>query len=172
MAKAPATDSNAITQKSIEPVCTPLACRRLREKVVTLERRYRNRVVAGLEWREDPVLRVYARVLVAVFVAIALAAAALMPSVGLLVGAAYLLCAAVFAYAGFSGEDTELVRWVVAAMGSLFLLFGVVVALAMGILGFPFEGRVWEAGLAHGAFGGLTMACAVLLPCDDGSASR
>ncbi len=112
-------------------------------------------------------LRVYARVLVAVFVAIAMAAAALMPRVGLLLGAAYLLSAAVFAYAGFSREDTELVRGVVAAMGSLFLLFGVVVALAMGILGFPFEGRVWEAGLAHGAFGGLTMACAVLLPCDD-----
>jgi hypothetical protein len=37
----------------------------------------------------------------------------------------------------------------------------------MGILGFPFEGRGWEAGLAHAALGGLTMACAVLLPCDD-----
>ena len=90
-------------------------------------------------------LRVYARVLVAVFVAIAMAAAVLMPSVGLGVG---------------------------AAMGSLFLLFGLVVALVMGILGFPFEGRVWEVGLAHGTFGGLTMACAVLLPCDDESAPR
>jgi hypothetical protein len=118
------------------------------------------------------VLRVYARVLVAVFVAIAMATAVLLPSVGLVVGAAYLLSAAVFAYAGFSREDTGLVRGVVAAMGSLFLLFGLVVALAMGILGFPFEGRFWEAGLAHGAFGGLTMACAVLLPCDDESAPR
>ena len=117
-------------------------------------------------------LRVYARVLVVVFVAIAMTVAVLMPSVGLGVGAAYLLCAAVFAYAGFSPEDTELVRGVVAAMGSLFLLFGLVVALAMGILGFPFEGRGWEVGLAHAAFGGLTMACAVLLPCDDESAPR
>jgi hypothetical protein len=40
----------------------------------------------------------------------------------------------------------------------------------MGILGFPFEGKGWEVGLAHAGFGGLTMACAVLLPCDDESA--
>jgi hypothetical protein len=52
-------------------------------------------------------------------------------------------------------------------MGSLFLLLGLLVALAMGILGFPFEGRGWEVGLAHAALGGLTMACAVLLPCDN-----
>jgi hypothetical protein len=118
------------------------------------------------------VLRVYARVLVAVFVAIAMAAAVLLPSVGLGVGAVYLLSAAVFAYAGFSGEDTAIVRSVVAAMGSLFLLVGLMVALAMSILGFPFGGRGWEVGLVHAAFGGLTMACAVLLPCDDESAPR
>jgi hypothetical protein len=46
------------------------------------------------------------------------------------------------------------------------------VALAMSILGFPFGGRGWEVGLVHAAFGGLTMACAVLLPCDDESAPR
>jgi hypothetical protein len=118
------------------------------------------------------VLRVYARVLVAVFVAIAIAVAVLLPSVGLGVGAAYLLSAAVFAYAGFSREDTAIVRSVVAAMGSLFLLVGLMVALAMSILGFPFGGRGWEVGLVHAAFGGLTMACAVLLPCDDESAPR
>jgi hypothetical protein len=39
--------------------------------------------------------------------------------------------------------------------------------------GFPFGGRGWEVGLAHAALGGLSMACAVLLPCDDdGSATR
>jgi hypothetical protein len=47
------------------------------------------------------VLRIFARVLVAFFVAIAVAGAVFVPSVGLLVGAAYLLSAAVFAYAGF-----------------------------------------------------------------------
>jgi hypothetical protein len=52
-------------------------------------------------------------------------------------------------------------------MGSFFLLSGLLVALALGNLGFPFEGRGWVVGLAHAAFGGLTMACAVLLPCDD-----
>jgi hypothetical protein len=35
------------------------------------------------------------------------------------------------------------------------------------IVGFPFEGRGWVVGLAHAALGGLTMACAALLPCDD-----
>jgi hypothetical protein len=89
------------------------------------------------------------------------------PRVGLLVGAAYFLSAAVFAYAGFSRGDAAIVRIVVAAMGSFFLVSGLLVALAMSILGFPFEGRGWVVGLAHAAFGGLTMACAVLLPCDD-----
>jgi hypothetical protein len=124
-------------------------------------------LIVGFVRRADPVLHVYARVLVAVFVAIAVAAAVLLPGVGLGVGAAYLLSAVVFAYAGFSREDTAIVRSVVAAMGSLLLLLGLMVAIAMGIMGFPFGGRGWEVGLAHAALGGLTMACAVLLPCDD-----
>jgi hypothetical protein len=49
----------------------------------------------------------------------------------------------------------------------LLLLSGLLVALTMSFLGFPFEGRGWEAGLAQAALGGLTMACAVLMPCDD-----
>jgi hypothetical protein len=52
-------------------------------------------------------------------------------------------------------------------MGSFLLLLGLLVALMMSILGFPFEGRGWGVGLAHAALGGLTMACAALLPCDD-----
>jgi hypothetical protein len=42
------------------------------------------------------------------------------------------------------------------------------------VLGFPFGGRGWEAGLANAALGGLTMACAGLLPCadDEWSGSR
>ena len=118
-------------------------------------------------------LRIYARVLAAALVVMAAAAAVRIPNEGLGVSALYVGSAAVFAYAGFSRRDTAIVRTLVAAMGSLFLLSGLVVALTMGVLGFPFEGRGWEAGLAHAAFGGLTMACAVLLPCDDdGSASR
>ncbi len=84
----------------------------------------------------------------------------------------YLSSAAIFAYAGFSRRSFAIIRSVVAAMGSFFLLSGLLVALTMSILGFPFEGRGWEAGLVHAAFGGLTMACAVLLPSDDESASR
>jgi hypothetical protein len=47
------------------------------------------------------------------------------------------------------------------------LLSGLLVALAMGVLGLPLGGRGWEGGLAHGAFGGVATACAALLPCDD-----
>jgi hypothetical protein len=83
----------------------------------------------------------------------------------------YLSSAADFAYTGFSRMDTAIIRSVVAVMGLLFLVSGLLVALTMSILGFPFEGRGWEAGLVHAAIGGLTMACAVLLPCDE-SGSR
>ena len=85
----------------------------------------------------------------------------------LFLGVPYLRSSAVFVYAGFTRRGFTIVRSVVAAMGSFFLLSGLLVALAMGILGFPFEGRGWEGGLAHGAFGGVATACAALLPCDD-----
>jgi hypothetical protein len=117
-------------------------------------------------------LRIYARILAAVLGVIAIAAARRMTGAGLGAGVLYLCSAAVFAYAGFSLRNAATIRIVVAVMGSLFLLLGLLVALAMGILGFPFEGRGWEAGLAHAALGGLTMACAVLLPCDDEASSR
>ena len=117
-------------------------------------------------------LRIYARVLAAVLVVIAVAAGVRigvrMHGWGLGAGVTYYLgAAAVFAYAGFRGGDAWIVRSVVAALGLLFLLSGLGVALAMGVLGFPFGGRGWELGLAHAALGGLTMACAGLLPCED-----
>jgi uncharacterized membrane protein len=117
-------------------------------------------------------LRIYARILAAVLGVIAIAAARRMTGAGLLgaglgTGVLYLGSAAIFAYAGFSLRNAATIRIVVAAMGCLFLLLGLLVAVAMSILGFPFEGRGWVVGLAHAAFGGLTMACAALLPCDD-----
>jgi hypothetical protein len=86
----------------------------------------------------------------------------------------YVGSAAVFAYARFRRGEAALVRSVVAIMGSVLLVLGLLLALAMGVLGFPFGGKGWEVGLAHAALGGLTMACAVFLPCDDdeGSVSR
>ena len=117
-------------------------------------------------------LRIYARVWAAVLALIAIAAALRMSIVGLGVSVLYLSSAAVFAYAGFSGRTSTIIRSVVAAMGIFFLLSGVLVAFTMSILGFPFGGRGWEGGLLHAAFGGLTMACAVLLPCRDEDASR
>ena len=117
-------------------------------------------------------LRIYARVLVAVLGVIAIAAAARISSGGLGVSVLYLVSAAIFAYGGFSRRDAAIIRSIVAAIGAFFLLSGLLVALTMGILDFPFEGRFWEVGLAHAALGGLTMACAVLLPCEDESASR
>ena len=117
-------------------------------------------------------LRIYARILAAVLGVIAIVAARRMTGAGLSTGVLYLGSAAIFAYAGFSLRSAATIRIVVAAMGALFLLLGLLVALAMGTLGFPFEGRGWAAGLAHAALGGLTMACAVLLPCDDETSSR
>ena len=112
-------------------------------------------------------LRIYARVLAAVLGVIAIVAARSMTGAGLGTGVLYLGSVAVFAYAGFWPRNAATIRIVVAVMGSLFLLWGLLVALAMGTLGFPFEGRGWVVGLANAALGGLTMACAVLLPCDD-----
>jgi hypothetical protein len=118
-------------------------------------------------------LRTYARLLAAALVLVAVATAALVPKEGPLLSVPYLGSAAVFAYAGFSHKETAIVRIIVAAAGSFFLLSGLLVAIAMSALGFPFGGRGWEVGLAHAALGGLSMACAVLLPCDDdGSATR
>jgi hypothetical protein len=117
-------------------------------------------------------LRIYARVCAAVLALIAIAAAVRISIVGLGVSVLYLGSAAVFAYAGIPGRTSSIIRRVVAAMGLFFLLSGLLVAFTMSVLEFPFEGRGWELGLAHAAFGGLTMACAGLLPCSDESASR
>ena len=112
-------------------------------------------------------LRIYARVLAAALVAMAVLAAVGLPNGGLGVSVLYVGSAAVFAYAGFRRGGAALVRSVVAAMGTLFLASGLLLALAMGVVEFPFEGKYWVVGLAHAALGGVTMACAVLLPCDD-----
>jgi hypothetical protein len=131
-----------------------------------------NDVVVPFAEREAPMLRIYARVWAAVLAVIALAAAVRISRVGLGVSVLYLSSAAIFAYAGYSRRSSMIIRSVVAAMGIFFLLSGVLVALTMSILGFPLGGRGWEWGLLHAAFGGSTMACAVLLPCSDETASR
>jgi hypothetical protein len=117
-------------------------------------------------------LRIYARVVAAALAVIAVVAALRISRVGLGLSVLYLISAAIFAYAGFSGRTSTSIRSVVAAMGLFLLLSGLMVALTMSVLGFPFEGRGWELGLVHATFGGLTMACAVLLPCDDEDGSR
>ena len=167
-ARTPTTESTAIIQKSI--ACTPSTLSLVVEcsEVVTHGGCPRNRVVvssAGAGGSHGAHL--YARVLAAVLVVFAAAAAAGIPKEGLGVSVLYVGLAAVFAYAGFRRGEAAIVRSVVAAMGSLLLVTGVLLALAMGVVGFPFEGRYWLVGLAHAALGGVTMACAVLLPCDD-----
>jgi hypothetical protein len=139
---------------------------------VTHDRRACNDVVVPFVEREVPMLRIYARVGAAVLAVIAIAAAVRISRVGLGVSVLYLSSAAIFAYAGFSRRTSTIIRSVVAAMGLFFLLSGLLVAFTMSVLGFPFEGRGWELGLVHAAIGGLTMACAVLLPCSDEAASR
>ena len=117
-------------------------------------------------------LRIYARVGAAVLAVIAMAAAVRISRVGLGVSVLYLSSAAIFAYAGYSRRSSMIIRSVVAAMGLFLLISGLMVALSMSILRFPFEGTGWEWGLVHAALGGLTMACAVLLPCSDEAGSR
>jgi hypothetical protein len=173
IAKTPTTESTAIIQKRIAstPSNPSLAIRC--NEFVTHGGRHHNRVVVTCVKREEPMLRICARVSAAVLAVIAIAAAVRVPSAGLGASVFYLGSAAIFAYAGFTRRGSTIVRSVVAVMGSLFLLSGLLVALAMGVLGFPFGGRGWEVGLVHAAIGGLTMACATLLPCDDDeSASR
>ena len=113
-------------------------------------------------------LRIYVR-LVAILLALSGMGAlvVLIRGVGLIVGIFYLSSTAIFAWIGFSRRDCAIVRGVVGAMGVLFLVSGLLVALTMGVLGFPFQGKVWEAGLVQAALGGLTMACAAVLPCED-----
>ena len=116
----------------------------------------------------EPMLRIYARLFAVVLALSGIAAfVILIRGVGLGVGIFYLCSAAIFAWVGFSRRDCPIVRGVVAGMGVLFLLLGLLVALTMSILGYPFEGRYWEAGLVQAAVGGLTMVCAVVLPCDE-----
>jgi hypothetical protein len=117
-------------------------------------------------------LRIYARVSATVLAVLAIAAALRISRAGLGVSVLYLSSAIIFAYAGFSRRNSTIIRSVVAVMGLVLLLSGLLVAFTMSILGFPFEGRGWEWGLVHAALGGLTMACAVLLPCSDEGASR
>jgi len=113
----------------------------------------------------------YARVLAAMLVVIAAAAAVSIPkdipNEALGASVLYAGLAAGFAYAGFRRGGAEVVRIVLAAMGSLLLVSGLLLGLAMGVLGFPFEGRYWLVGLTHAALGGLTMVLAVLLPCEE-----
>ena len=90
-------------------------------------------------------LLIYFRVLAAVLALIATAATVRISSVG--VSARYLSLAAVFVYTGFSRVDTTIIRSVVAVMGLLFLVSGLLVEFTVSILGFPYEGRGWEAGL-------------------------
>jgi|SRR5215211_5244115 hypothetical protein len=117
-------------------------------------------------------LRIYARVSATVLAVLAIAAALQISRAGLGISVLYLSSAAIFAYAGFSRRNSTIIRSVVAVMFLVLLLSGLLVAFTMSILGFPFEGRGWEVGLVHAALGGLTMACAVLLPCSDEGASR
>ena len=58
----------------------------------------------------------------------------------------YASLAAVFAYAGFRRGEAAVVRGVVAAMSSLLLVSGLLLALAMGVLGLPSRGGIGNWG--------------------------
>jgi hypothetical protein len=91
-------------------------------------------------------LRNYARLSAAVLTVIAIVVAIRISRVGLGASVLYLGSAAIFAYAGYSRRNTTIIRSVVATIGVFFLLSGLLVALTMSVLRFPFEG-----GLGSGA---------------------
>jgi hypothetical protein len=112
-------------------------------------------------------LRIYTRVLAVVLALIGVAALAGVFGVGPGAGVLYLISAGIVAYAGSSEREPDIVRTVVGGMGLLFWISGLFLAVIMGALGFPYEGRFWEVGLWHAALGALSLSCAVLLPCAD-----
>jgi hypothetical protein len=112
-------------------------------------------------------LRIYTRMLAMVLALIGVAALAGVLGVGPGAGVLYLISAGIVAYAGSSEREPDIVRNVVGGMGLLFWISGLFLAVTMGILGFPYEGRFWEVGLWHAALGALSVTCAVLLPCAD-----
>jgi hypothetical protein len=112
-------------------------------------------------------LRIYARILAVVLALAGIAALESLLKVGRGVGILYLSLAALLAYVAFPQRDSAILRSVVGGIGFLFFSTGLLVALTMSVLGFPYEGEGWEAGLGHAAVGALTMACAGSLPCED-----
>src|SRR5918997_19680 len=112
-------------------------------------------------------LRVYTRVLAVALALIGIAALAGISEGGPGAGVLYLISSGIVTYAGSSGRDPGVVRTVVGGVGLLFLLSGLSLAVLVGALGFPYEGRYWEAGLWHACLGALSMSCAALLPCAD-----
>ncbi len=112
-------------------------------------------------------LRVYTRLLTVVLALIGIAALGGVLAVDPAAGILYLGSVGILAYASSYRRDPEIIRVVVGGMGALFLFLGLFLAFIMSVLGFPYQGRLWEAGLGHAALGALTMACAVLLPCAD-----
>jgi hypothetical protein len=112
-------------------------------------------------------LRIYARILAVVLALAGIAALESLLRVGRGVGILYLSLAALLAYVAFPQRDSAILRSVVGGVGFLFFSTGLLVALTMSVLGFPYEGEGWEAGLGHAAVGALTMACAGSLPCED-----
>ena len=112
-------------------------------------------------------LRIYTRVLAVVLALIGVAALAGIWGVGPGASVLYLISAGIVAYAGSSEREPDVVRTVVGGMGLLFWISGLLLAVIMGALGFPYEGRFWEVGLWHAALGAFSVSCAVLLPCAD-----
>src|SRR4028119_2120095 len=112
-------------------------------------------------------LRIYTRVLAVVLALIGVAALAGIWGVGPGASVPSLISVGIVAHAGSSEREPDVVRTVVGGMGLVFWISGLLLAVIMGALGFPYEGRFWEVGLWHAALGALSVSCAVLLPCAD-----
>jgi hypothetical protein len=112
-------------------------------------------------------LRTYAR-LVAVVLVLA-SVADLLGWLALGTGAAllYVFTAGVFAYAGGRQGDEGFTRAVVGGFGGFYLASGLLLAIVFVVLEFPFGGGAYAEAFGLAALGGLSAACARVLPCDD-----
>lgn len=112
-------------------------------------------------------LRTYARGAAVLLALVALAGFLGIPALG---GGVALLClgtAGIFAYVGYWQRDVAVVQAAVGGLGVLYLVVGVILAILLVALEFPFEGTGYVETLGVAAFGGISTVCSQVLPCEE-----
>ena len=117
--------------------------------------------------RGKMLLRAYARLAAVVLVLASLASLFGWLALGKGSALLYLFTAGIFTYAGGRWWDAGFTREVVGSFGKFYLASGLVLAVLFAVLRFPFEGGAYAEALGLTVLGGLSAACARVLPCED-----